>query len=199
MAGYGAVENRPKSGVVAGAVAGVGLLVVVVASVVYYQTSERRKADASDYQTLDAEHDALKAAAAPLGRLAELAKPETPPADYAAALAEARASFERYVSPPRRAKPLPSGRAWPGQFAAADELLKSALDHFGMVTYYLDLRAKSKPSKVSGTANIDADINNLASDATTALTDLQEALSRMQAQRDAHAWEYGPAPKASKS
>lgn len=195
MSGYGAVDNRPKSGVVGGAVVGVVVLVAVVVGIIAYQTSERRKRDAADYDTLNAEHDALKAAVAPLQRLAELAKPETPPADYTAALAEARAAYERYSSPPRRSKPLPSGRPWPGQFAAADELLTKSMNHFGMLPYYLDLRAKTKPSKVAGTANADADIVNVAKMATDPLESLSSTLEHMQAERDGHAWEYGPAPK----
>jgi hypothetical protein len=196
MTGYGAVENRPKSGVVTGAVVGTVLLAAAIAGVIYYQSAERRRLDAMDYDALNAEHDALKAVAEPLRRLEEAVSPETPPADYARLLAEARAAYERYASPPRRQTPLPSRRPWPGQFDAAARLAKESLDHFGLASYYLDQRAKAKPSKVTGTANVDADIENVLEDATEPLHDLLASLDRMQAQRDAHAWDYGPAPKA---
>jgi hypothetical protein len=193
MNGYGAVDNRPKSGVVMGATVGMLLLVAAVAGVIYYQTSERRRLDAMDYEALNAEHDALRAATEPLRALEQAAQPETPPADYGRLLTDARAAYERYVSPPRRAAPLPSGRPWPGQFAAADALLKKSLDHYGMVALYLDQRAKAKPSKVAGTANADANVENVAEMAAEPLRALGAALDRMQAQREARAWEYGPA------
>jgi hypothetical protein len=195
MNGYGAVENRPKGGVVWGALVGVVLLCGVLGAVIYYQSAERKRLDAMDYDTLAAEHDAMKAVADRLSALEAVALPETKPADYAAPLAAARAAYEHYASPPRRAGRLPSGRPWPGQFDEADKLMKDSLDHFGLVGMYLDQRAKAKPSKVAGTANVDADIQNLAEMATDPLHELIVALGRMEAQRDAHAWEYGPAPR----
>jgi hypothetical protein len=195
MNGYGAVENRPLGGVVAGAVVGVVLLAAAILGIIYYQTSERRRLDAMDYETLNAEHDALTAVTEPLRRLADAAKPDTLPADYAPLLAAARTAYEHYTSPPRRSKPLPSGRLWPGQFDDADKLVKDSLDHFGLVSYYLDQKSKTKPSKVAGTANVDADIENTARQATDPLDKLVATIDRMKAQRDAHAWEYGPAPK----
>lgn len=195
MSGYGAIDNRPKTGVVAGAIVGVALLILAAASVIVYQSSEHKRRDASDYDSLDAEYDALRTAAEPLGKLSDLARPDAPPADFAAALADARAAYERYTSPPRRSNALPSGRPWPGQFVAADDRLKGALDHFGMVTYYLDLRSKTKPSKVSGTTNVDADINNVADMGREQLAALNATLDRMKQQRDGHAWEYGAVAK----
>jgi hypothetical protein len=195
MTGYGAVDDRPKSAVVTGAVVGVVLLVAAIGGVIYYQSAERKRLDDMDYAALAAEHDALVAVTAPLDKLAEAATPATAPADFAPLLASARAAYEHYTSPPRRSTPLPSGRPWPGQFDAADKLVKDALDHFGLVAYYLDAKAKAKPSKVAGTANADADVLNLASQATDPLHKLHDMLDQMKKQRDAHAWQYGPVPK----
>src|SRR3954469_23348933 len=102
MSGYGAIENRPKTGVVAGAIVGVALLVVVVASVIVYQSSDRKRSDGSDYDTLNAEYDGLRTASEPLAKPDQMATPDAAPADFAAALADARAAYERYTSPPRR-------------------------------------------------------------------------------------------------
>ena len=195
MSGYGAIEDKPKSGVVVGAIVGVVVLAGVIAGVIYYQTSERRRLDGMDYETLNAEHDALKAVAAPLRELEAASQPESEPDAYTKLLVNAQSAYELYAAKPRRATPLPSGRPWPGQFEAADKLVKDSLDHFKLVSFYLDQRAKTKPSKVTGTANVDADIQNVVEMATTPLHELEETLARMQAQRDGHAWEYGPAPK----
>jgi hypothetical protein len=197
MNGYGAVADRPKGGVVAGAVGGVVLLAAVIGGIIYYQSAERRRLDAMDYDTLAAEYDALAAVAEPLKRLETLAVPDTKPADYATALSDAKTAYERYVTPPRRTTPLPSGRAWPGQFAAADKLAKDSLDHFAMLPYYLDQRAKAKPTKVGGTTGIDTDIENVANMGTTPLHALLDALDRMKTQHDSHAWDYAAAPKTS--
>ena len=195
MSGYGAIENKPKGGVVMGAVVGVILLAGLIGGIIYYQTSERRRLDRMDYDTLNVEHDALKAVTAPLRELADAAQPETAPDAYATLLANAQSAYALYAAKPRRTSPLPSGRPWPGQFDAADKLVKDSLDHFKLVSYYLDQRAKAKPSKVSGTVNVDTDIQNVSDMATGPLNELEGLLSRMQTQRDDHAWEYGPAPK----
>ena len=195
MSGYGAIENKPKGGVVVGSIVGVVLLAGLIGGVIFYQASERRRLDLMDYDTLNAEHDALQAVTAPLRKLAEVAQPDTPSDAFASLLADAQSAYERYAAKPRRTAPLPSGRPWPGQFAAADALVKDSFDHFKLVSFYLDQRAKTKPSKVAGTANVDSDIQNVADMATSPLQELEGTLSRMQAQRDGHAWEYGPAPK----
>ncbi len=195
MNGYGAVENRPKGGIVAGTIVGVALLVAIAGGIIYYQTSERRRIDAMDYEMLNAEHDALLAVAAPLKRLEEAAVPETLPPDYERLLSEARAAYERHATPPRRSTALPSGRPWPAQFAAADELVKTSFDRFGQLSYYIDRRAKTKPSKVSGTLAADNDIQNVAQMATDPLHELDALLQRMQTQRDDREWDYGPMPR----
>jgi hypothetical protein len=167
----------------------------VIGGIIFYQTSERRRLDNMDYEALNAEHDALQTVTAPLRELEGASQPETAPDAFATLLANAQSAYEHYAAKPRRATPLPSGRPWPGQFDAADKLLKDSLDHFKMVSFYLDQRAKTKPNKVSGTTNVDANIENVAEMAATPLHELEGLLASMQTQRDGHAWEYGPGPK----
>ena len=98
MGGYGAVETRSSKGAVLGAIIGVIALAGVAAGVIYYQSAERKRLDAMDYETLNIELDALKAVAAPLAALEPLAVPATKPGDYGLALSTARQAWERYVA-----------------------------------------------------------------------------------------------------
>lgn len=193
MNAYGAVDNRPKGGVLAGAVVGVLVIAAVIGAIIYYQTSDRQKRDAMDYETLNAEYDALATAAAPLHKLADAAKPDTPVDDYNKLLLEARTAYDRYTSAPRRTERLPSGRPWPGQFAAADKLLTESFQHFASLPYYLGEREKivklKDPKKTTGTA--DADIENVADLANEPLSKLDASLDHMKEQRNGHSWEYG--------
>lgn len=196
MGGYGAVQTRSSRGAVIGAVIGVLALVGVALGVIYYQTAERKRLDAMDYETLNIELDALRAVVSPLASLEALAVPATKPADYSAALATARQAWERYSAVPRRQTQLPSKRAWPSQFATADGLAKDALDHYGVVLFYLDQRSKIKSTEPGATVTVDTDIGNVAELGNDPLHELQALVGDMEAQRDAHAWNYAPASRA---
>ena len=195
MSGYGAVDNKPKSSIAVGAAIGVVIIAAVIAGLVYYEISDRRKRDAMDYASLNAEMDALKAASEPLGRLQAAATPETKPEDYAKLVADAKAAYDGYSSKPRRTSPLPSGRAWPVQFSNADRFFKDAVDKYSVITYYLDQRQQvlKSPGK-HGTVNIDSDLRNLVENATAAHQKLKDALASMQSQRDAGEWDYSTKP-----
>jgi hypothetical protein len=178
MTGYGAVDNRPKSGVVVGAVVGVVLLAAAIGGVIFFQTSESQKRDEMDAPALEAEHAAIAKVTTGLERLAAAAVPETPPEQYAGLLAAAREAYAAHVAAPRRTSPLPSGRAWPMGFAAAEEHAKDALDRYGALTHYLGLREKIVMAKdpKRTTASVDNDIENVSRLAGAELAKAREAL-----------------------
>jgi hypothetical protein len=164
MTGYGAIENRPKSGVVVGATIGMVLLVAAIGGVIAYQTLERQKRDAMDAETLATETEAVRAVTGRLEQLAVAARPETPPEEYALLLAAAREAYAAHVAAPRRTAALPSGRAWSPRFATAERHAKDALDRYGAIPHYLGLRdkvVKAKDPKRT-TVSVDADIQNVA-------------------------------------
>ena len=193
MGGYGAVTTRSRKGAVVGAIIGVLLLAAIAGGVIYYQSAERKRLDALDYDTLGLELEALQAVTAQIAALEPVAVPDTKPADYAAVLANARAAWERYTALPRRQTQLPSKRAWPGQFASADALAKDALDHYSMVLFYLDQRSKIKTTTPGATATVDTDIGNVANLGNDPLHQLQARIAGMQAQRSEREWDYTPA------
>jgi hypothetical protein len=182
---------------VLGALIGVIALGAIAAGVIYYQHAERKRLDAMDYDALAAELDALTVMSKPIAALEPLAVPATAPADYAAALATARQTWEKYVALPRRSSPLPSKRPWPGQFANADALAKDALDHYGVVLFYLDQRSKITSQKPGAKVTVDTDIGNVAELGNDPLHQLQALISDMQSQRNAREWNYSPAVRRS--
>jgi hypothetical protein len=195
MSGYGAVDNKPKSSVAVGAAVGVVILAAVIAGLVYYEISDRRSRDASDFASLNAEMDALKTASEPLARLEAAATPDTKPEDYAKLVADAKVAYDAYASKPRRTSPLPSNRPWPVQFSNADRFFKDAVDKYAILTYYLDQRQQvlKNPGK-HGTVQSDSDLRNLIGNATAAHQKLKDALAAMQTQRDSGEWDYSTKP-----
>ena len=179
MTGYGAVENRPKGGVVMGATVGMILLVAAIGGVIAYQTLERQKRDALDAPSIAAETEAARAVTGRLEQLAAAARPETPPEDYAKLLAAAREAYAAHVAVPRRTAALPSGRAWSPKFAAAEKHAKDALDHYGALPHYYGLREKVVKAKdpKRTTSTVDNDIENVASIAGEHLAKALQALN----------------------
>lgn len=190
MTGYGAVENKPQRTVVVGAVVGVLLLAAAIAGIIYYQTSERRKLDAADAPSLEAEHDALRALEPPLERLEAAAVPETPPAEFEKMLAAARELFGRHTAEPRRAGRLPSGRAWPAQFETAERAASEALKKYGLVAIYLREREKVRRSPQADPLAADTNVRNVAEMADEELAKLRSALDAMERQRGEGEWVY---------
>jgi hypothetical protein len=185
---YGAVEDRPTRGVLFGSIVGVLLLVIGIGAFELYRSSVQRRLDALDYDTLNAEHDALLAAAEPLRRLAAGAVPETPPVEYARLTAEAKGAADRYREESRRGTPLPSKRPWPEQFEQAARALDESLEKYTMVGIYLNERKKIKNPTPRTTVAVDQNVANIAQMGAGALGQLDALLDAMRAQRENRAW-----------
>ena len=190
MTGYGAVDNRPKSGILIGTVIGVALLAVAIGGFVYYQISEQRRLDDVDRPKLEAEHDALQTLAGPLRALDAAATPETPPAEFEKSLAEARAALQAYRAEPRRTGPLPSGRAWPAQFSATERAAEEAIEKFGTVATYLQIKQKEARSSSADPVVLDSNISNVAEISNEAFLKFAGLLGAIEKQRKAGEWEY---------
>src|ERR1051325_5175810 len=159
---YGAIDDRPTSRAFVLAVVCVVVLGLGLVGLWYYHAAELRRLDAMDYGTLNAEHDALKAATEPLEQLAAAAVPETKPDDYLRLSSEAKTAVEQYHQQSKLGIGLPSGRPWPAQFARCAGYLDKALNQYEMVNYYLDLKSKNKSQKPKATAEEDQNVRNLA-------------------------------------
>lgn len=190
MTGYGAVDNKPKSGVLVGTIVGVAVLAAAIAGFIYYQISEQRRVDEGDRPRLEAEHDALQALAGPLRALDAAATPETPRAEFDKLLADARAALQAYRAEPRRAGPLPSGRAWPAQFSAAERAAEEAIQKFGTVSTYLEIKDKEKRNPKADPLVLDTNISNVAEIANEAYLKFAGLVGAMDRQRKSGAWEY---------
>mgnify|MGYP000362535553 CR=1 FL=1 len=180
MTGYGAIENRPKSGIVVGTAIGVLVLAAAIGGVIAYQTMQSNERDAMDAPALASETDAVGSVLAQLDALAAAAKPETPPEEYAKLLASAREAYAAHVASPRRTGALPSNRPWPARFATAEKHAKDALDRYGALPHYLGLREKVVKARdpKRTTASVDNDIENVANIAGEELGKVHAAVAQ---------------------
>lgn len=197
MGEYGSVTGNSRRGAVVGAIVGSLVLFGAIGYLVWIEIAKERAADAADVPLFVTEVDSLEQVADALDRLAPVAKPETKPDDYRRALDEVRAVVDAHVQRQSLAGPLPSGRPWPGQFAAARKTARAALDFYEGIAPHLDRREETarKTKDPRDFVIVDTDIRNVARTAAASVKELRESLASMKAQRDANVWQYGAAPK----
>ncbi|MBK6314745.1 MAG: hypothetical protein IPF53_10645 [Blastocatellia bacterium] len=109
----------------------------------------------------------------------------------------ARAAVNSEASRQSFSAPLPSGRPWPGQFAAARKQARSTLDFYEGLAVHIDRRAETalKTKDERDFVLVETDIRNVTRTAAESLATFKEYLVEMQRQRDAKTWTYGPAPR----
>lgn len=199
MAGYGAVTEGSRRGVVIGASIASLLLFALIGAFVWNEISRQRASDQADLPAFAAEHDALLKVAAALDAVAAVANVATKPDDFRKVLDAARAAVDAEATGQSLTSPLPSGRPWPGQFAAARKQARTALDFYEGLAVHLDRRAETarKTKDERDFVLVETDIRNVARTAGESLATLKETLAEMQRQREAEAWTYGPAPRKS--
>ncbi len=199
MAGYGAVAEGSRRGVVVAATIGSVVIFALIGWFVLTEISKQRANDAADLPSFAAEHDALVAVANALDAVAAVAKVETKPDDFRKPLGAARAAVEAEANHLSFSAPLPSGRPWPGQFAAARKQARTALDFYEGLAIHMDRRAETarKTKDERDFVLVETDIRNVSRTAGESLASFKESLDEMQRQRDANSWTYGPAPRKS--
>lgn len=194
MEGYGAVDNRPKSTIVLATIVGIVIAAALIGGVIYVQLAEQTGRDTIDRAPLEAELVALETLEGPLADVREAATPSSTPAEFTTRLQAARDALAAYRAEPRRVGPLPSGRAWPAQFSSAERAAEEAIEKYGLVATYLDIKEKSKSDKDADPVIADTNIRNVSDLAGEPHAVFEQSLSSMRKQRDAGEWVY-KAPK----
>jgi hypothetical protein len=197
MAGYGAVAEGSRRGVVVAATIGSVVIFSLIGWFVWNEMSKQRAKDEADLPMFTAEHDALLEVSNALDAVAAMAKIETKPDDFRKPLDAARAAVDAEANRQSFTTPLPSGRPWPGQFAATRKLARTTLDFYEGLAVHMDRRAETarKTKDERDFVLVETDIRNVARTAGENLESFKESLGEMQRQRDAKAWIYGPAPR----
>lgn len=195
MAVYGAVTERSRRGVVVAATIGSLVLFSVFGVFIWNQISKQRANDEADLPSFAEAHDGLRGVAVALDAVAAVAAVETKPNDFRKPLDAARAAIDAEANQRSFSTPLPSGRPWPGQFAAARKQARTALDFYEGLAVHIDRRAETarKTKDERDFVLVETDIRNVARTAGESLALLKESLDEMQRQRDAKSWTYGPA------
>ena len=197
MAGYGAVREGSRQGVVVGATIGSLVLFSLIGWFIWSEISKQRAHDEADIPALSSEFDALTEVATALDEVAAVAKVDTKPDDFRKPLDRARAAVDSEANRQSFSAPLPSGRPWPGQFAAARKQARSTLDFYEGLAVHIDRRAETalKTKDERDFVLVETDIRNVTRTAAESLASFKEYLVEMQRQRDAKTWTYGPAPR----
>ena len=197
MAGYGAVAEGSRRGVVVAATIGSVVIFSLIGWFVWNEMSKQRAKDEVDLPVFATEHDALLEVSKALDAVAAVAKVETKPDDFRKPLDAARAAVDAEANRQSFTTPLPSGRPWPGQFAASRKLARTTLDFYEGLAVHMDRRAETarKTKDERDFVLVETDIRNVARTAGENLESFRESLAEMQRQRDAKAWIYGPAPR----
>lgn len=197
MAGYGAVAEGSRRGVVVAATIGSLVIFSLIGWFVWTQISKERANDAADLPSLAAEYEALVEVAKTLDAVAAVAKVDTKPDDFRKPLVAARTIMDAEANRQPFSTPLPSGRPWPGQFAAARKQARNALDFYEGLAIHMDRRAETarKTKDERDFVLVETDIRNVSRTAAESLASFRESLEEMQRQRDSKSWTYGPAPR----
>lgn len=197
MAGYGAVTEGSRRGVVVAATIGSIILFSIFGVFIWKQIAKQRANDEADLPSFAAEHDALKNVASTLEAVAAIANAQTKPDAFRKPLDAARAAIDAEAVRQNFSTPLPSGRPWPGQFAAARKDARTALDFYEGLAVHMERRAETarKTKDERDFVLVETDIRNVARTAGESLESLKSAIGEMQSQRDAKSWTYGPASR----
>lgn len=199
MAVYGAVTEGSRRGVTVAATIGSVVLFAIFGVFIWKQISSQRASDEADLPAFAQAHEGLKSVATALDAVAAIATAGTKPEDFRKLLAEARAAIDADAKERPFSGTLPSGRAWPGQFAAARKQARTALDFYDGLAIHLDRRAEiaKKTKDERDFVLVETDIRNVSRTAGESVATFRGSLDDMQRQRDAKLWSYGPAPRKS--